>query len=200
MDTTDLLIIGGLGLLYFLTLPQSGYPQTYPASGIGTQPKQPGSGMSFGTSGGGPSGGSSGGGPSGGGPSGGNLPPGYQPAPGSGPFQGPPVPTDSMDPCDVTSSAYDPIVCTNSGGSPYTSSGTITPSTGGCPPVDSGDVCDQCSAMYDETACIAQLESGGTVSVNPIDPSATVDTTGIGVDTSGIGGGPDYTDVTAEFA
>jgi hypothetical protein len=185
MNQTELLIIGGLGLLYFWTRsqPGGGYPQTYPPQQkpqTGTSGTSGGGGGISGGGGGGPSG--SGGGSSPGSISGGGSPT-YSPSNPS-PYNpsgqiGPPNP--STDPCNMDSMSYDPIVCTNAGGTSYSPSGSGTdPATGGCPSTDSMDPCDPCSAYYDEPTCINQLESGGTISV---DPSL------LG------GGGPDYTDI-----
>ena len=157
MDS-DILIIGGVALLYFLLRPQSAYPQTYPYPSTGTAPRTTPPGSSGGGSIGG---GSIGGGGSGGGgvSSGGGGIPGQIPAPSSGPVQGPFLqpggtisPVDSMDPCDINSSAYDPTTCANQYGSAV--------------PVDSGDPCYINSVAYDPNICASQYGSSG---VGPTD-------------------------------
>ena len=175
MADKGLLLIAGLGALYFLTRPGSAF--AYPPSSP-IQPKPPssgggsgsGSGSGFSFGGGTVTPNSSGSGytyaPTSGGPV--VNCPGDPSCPGGGP--------DSGDACDTTSDAYDPQLCNVENGTDsfnicdpasyfYDASQCTGSDTASTYPVDTGDPCDPSSYAYDATVCsgVPDYSGGGGV-------------------------------------
>jgi hypothetical protein len=171
MKTQDILLFGGLGLAaYWLFSSKSGTtsPFSYPFPGTAAQPK-PATGT--GSTGGGGGGGSIPG-TSGGGSSGSGIPRG---TPNTGP-----VASDTGDPCDTNSYAYDQTACDQINGVSYTSQqpqytqcmdGSYTNDPSTCPENQIGyqdtlDPCDPNSIMYDLNQC----GTAGTTQYDSMDP------------------------------
>lgn len=182
-----LLLIAGLGFLYFMMKPGSAF--AYPSTGATSKP---GTGSSGSGSGGGFSVGSGGsGGGSGSGGSGSSYQ--YRPATGGivncpGDPSCPQPGTDSGDPCDPTSVTYDVQLCNVYNGTDslnicdpasyyYDASKCTGSDVGSAYPVDTGDPCDPTSYAYDPTIC-SGVPSGtmnydGGQSFESFDPSFT---------------------------